>query len=64
DKETGLGNWTEADFFRALREGKKPDGTMLSDRMPWKAVGQMSDTEIRAMWAFLQTVEARKFGGR
>ena len=41
--ETGLKDWTEADFMRALREGKRKDGTRISERMPWKAYGQMSD---------------------
>ena len=26
DKKTGIGSWTEADFVRALREGKNPKG--------------------------------------
>ena len=30
DKETGLGNWSQEDFIRALREGQRPDGTALN----------------------------------
>jgi hypothetical protein len=26
--------------------------------MPWKAYGQMTDTELKAVWAYLQTVPA------
>ena len=56
--ETGLKGWTEADFFRALREGKRKDGTDILPQMPWKAYGQMKDVEIKALWAYLQTVPA------
>ncbi len=30
--------------------------------MPWKAYGQMTDTELKAVWAYLQTVPAREKG--
>ena len=53
---TGLKSWSEADFIRALREGKRKDGTAISKMMPWQAYGQMSDTELKAVWAYLQTV--------
>ena len=62
--ETGLKGWTEADFFRALREGKRKDGTELRPQMPWRAYGQMSDVEIKALWAYLQTVPAVEKGKR
>ena len=54
--DTGLKGWTEADFFRALREGKRKDGTEILPQMPWQAYGQMKDVEIKALWAYLQTV--------
>jgi cytochrome c553 len=52
----GLATWTQADFVRALREGKRPDGRALDPFMPWKALGQMSDEELAAIWAYLRTV--------
>ena len=54
--ETGLKGWTEADFFRALRAGKRKDGTDILPQMPWKVYGQMKDIELKALWAYLQTV--------
>jgi mono/diheme cytochrome c family protein len=56
--ETGLKGWTQADFFRALREGKRKDGTDILPQMPWKAYGQMKDVELKALWTYLQTVPA------
>jgi hypothetical protein len=32
--------------------------------MPWKAYGQMSDAELKAIWAYLQTVPAVEKGKR
>ncbi len=60
--ETGLKSWTENDFIRALREGKRKDGTSISTMMPWTAYGQMTDTELKAVWAYLQTVPAVEKG--
>jgi cytochrome c553 len=48
--------WTEADFFRALREGRRPDGTVLDpEKMPWVRTGRMTDDEIRAVWRYLRS---------
>lgn len=55
--ETALGAWTEADFIRALREGKRPDGSAISTDMPWETLRLYTDAELSAIWAFLQTVE-------
>ena len=52
------------DFARALREGKRKDGTAIDKMMPWKAYGQMTDTELKALWAYLQTVPALEKGNR
>lgn len=61
---TGMGRWSKADFYRALREGRKPDGSALDPFMPWKSVGLASDTELDALWAYLRTVPARPAGHR
>ena len=51
-----LGGWKLVDFHRALREGKRPDGSEINTFMPWQSIGKMSDTEIDALWAYLQTL--------
>jgi hypothetical protein len=30
--------------------------------MPWKAFGQMGDTELKALWAYIQTVPPQEKG--
>jgi mono/diheme cytochrome c family protein len=62
--ETGLADWTEADFIRAMREGRRKDGTAISEYMPWKAYGQMGDAELRAIYAYLRTVPPLEKGDR
>jgi hypothetical protein len=32
--------------------------------MPWKAFAGMTDADVQALWAFLQTVEPKPAGGR
>ena len=51
-----LGSWTLADFRRALREGRRPDGTSINTFMPWQAFSGMTDTEIDALWSYLRTL--------
>jgi cytochrome c553 len=51
-----VASWREADWIRAMRTGKRPDGSAIKDPMPWKAVGMMSDDELRAMWMYLSTI--------
>ena len=51
-----LGAWSEQDFINTLRTGVTPSGHQLSDQMPWKYVGQMTDDELRALWMYLQTL--------
>jgi mono/diheme cytochrome c family protein len=35
DKETGIGNWSEADIKRAITNGTRPNGTPLAPIMPY-----------------------------
>jgi len=56
DPAHGIGKWTEADFFRALREGKRPGGDTISAVMPWRYTAQLTDDDIRALWLYLRTV--------
>lgn len=61
---TGIQGWTEADFLRAMREGKRPDGSAIDEFMPWKTFARMDEVELRALWAYLQTVPAKPRGNR
>jgi mono/diheme cytochrome c family protein len=56
----GLARWTSAQFARAIREGKRPDGTALRSPMsgvvPYAA--KMSNVEVEALWMYLQSLPA------
>lgn len=58
----GIGHYSRADFERALREGKRPDGSPISEAMPWKLYAKMTAEEIAALWAYLQSVPPREYG--
>ena len=59
-----LAGWTEAGFQQAMRAGMTPGGRTLSDDMPWKTFGQMTDDELKAVWMYLQSLPAREQGGQ
>ena len=62
---TGIGHYSEADFKQTLRTGVRPHrGGPLSEEMPWKYYGTMSDGELQSIWLFLKTVPPKQFGER
>lgn len=62
---TGIGHYTEADFIRALRTGTRPTGTMLDTAyMPVRQTKNLSDDELKAVYAFLKTLPPKEYGGR
>ena len=52
DKETGIGNFSETTFTRAVREGIAPSGKKLSPPMP--RFTRMTDQQIAAIYKYLQ----------
>lgn len=63
--ETGLGRWTEADFVRLVREGVRPDGSMVNtEAMPIAMTSRFTDEELSAIWMYLRTLPPRAYGGR
>lgn len=54
-----LSVWTEAQFIATLRTGVTPSGMQLPDQfMPWKFKGQMTDDELKAVFAYLKSLPA------
>jgi cytochrome c553 len=49
-----LAGWTRDDFARLMREGRRPDGSEVTEFMPWRFMGEMTDDEIDAIWLFLR----------
>ena len=59
-----VASWTEAEFVRAMRTGRRPDGTTIDEFMPWRILGRMTDEEIHALWSYLRSVPAKPFGNK
>ncbi|MBL7900402.1 MAG: diheme cytochrome c-553 [Bacteroidia bacterium] len=60
---TGIGLWTEQQFIKAMQEGKYKgiEGSRpLLPPMPWPNYAAMSDEDLRAVFAFLQTTKPIK----
>ncbi|HNS11084.1 MAG TPA: c-type cytochrome [Bacteroidia bacterium] len=56
---TGIGNWSEEQFSKAIREGKfkgLDGGRMLLPPMPWFNYKNLTDDEVKAMFAYLKTI--------
>ncbi len=54
DKETGIGTWSEEQFIKAVRYGIVPHGPAL--RQPMMPFVQLTDSELKAIYAYMQTV--------
>jgi len=61
DKETGLGSWNEAMFIKALRTGKDMgEGRPILPPMPWEMINQATDSDLKAIFAYLQSLKPVK----
>lgn len=61
--ETGIGNWSEEQFKKALTQGKFKgiDGSrMLLPPMPWVNYTTMADADIKAIFAYLKSIKPVK----
>jgi cytochrome c553 len=57
---TGAGSWPEENFIRALKKGKfkgQENGRSLLPPMPWQNFAHMTDEDIKAVYAFLQSTK-------
>jgi mono/diheme cytochrome c family protein len=56
DKQTGIGNYTEQQFLRALKDGQAPARKL---KPPMPRFQKLSDGEVDAIYAYLLTVPAK-----
>ena len=57
DENTGLGLWTEEMFVNAMRTGKHMGaGRPIMPPMPWFSVAELTDDDLRAVFAYLQSL--------
>ena len=55
DPELGIGRWSKAAFMRAMRDGVARDGSHLYPAFPYDHFTQITDPDLRALYAFLMT---------
>lgn len=56
DRDTGIGAWSDAEFDAALRLGVMPDGNRLYPAMPYPYFTKMTQDDVVAIRAYLNTV--------
>ena len=57
DRETGLGEWTEQQFIDTMRTGRQQGrGRQILPPMPWMAISNLSDEDLKAIFAYLRAI--------
>jgi hypothetical protein len=56
DLETGTGKWTEEEFLAVFRKARHSDGRAILPPMPWAMFRNRSDADLRAVFAYLQSI--------
>ena len=54
--QEGIGNWSEADFLRAMRYGRLPDGAHYFPSFPYPSFTKIVDADVSHLWAYLRTL--------
>ena len=57
DRETGIGHWSVGQIVYALRNGTRPDGTMIGPPMPIQFYRQLSDRDAEAIAIYLKSIK-------
>jgi mono/diheme cytochrome c family protein len=60
DPDTGIGRWTDAQIISAIREGRRPDGSLIGPPMPFGLYRNLSDRDVQALVAALRKLPAVK----
>jgi mono/diheme cytochrome c family protein len=64
DKENGIGNWTRAEFHRALRDGVSKGGAHLYPAMPYASYRNMTPDDVDAVYVYLMSREPMQVANR
>jgi cytochrome c553 len=55
---TGMSGWTAEQFIQTMRTGKRMGtGRALLPPMPWQNIGALTDDDLRALFAYLQSLK-------
>jgi mono/diheme cytochrome c family protein len=53
-----VADWSDAELARAIREGIRPDGSLIGPPMPFTFYRGLSDTDLAAIVAYLRSIPA------
>jgi mono/diheme cytochrome c family protein len=57
DRTTGLGSWSFENFYHAMKEGVRPDGSHLYPAFPYDSFAKLTDADIGSLYLFVKTIE-------
>ena len=60
DKETGIGNWSDAEFINAMHNGVRPDGSSNYPVFPFLWYTKITDQDLMDIRAYLNAIPAVK----
>lgn len=58
DTKTGIGSWSDADFLRAMHQGRDKDGHYLYPAFPYAAYTYLTDPDVMAIKTYIFSVPA------
>lgn len=58
DKDTGIGNWSEEQFWKSMHEGLAADGSHLYPAMPYPWYTKLTKDDVLSIKAYLDTIPA------
>ena len=58
DAVSGIGKWSDAQLAKAIREGIRPDGSVIGPPMPIESYRNLSDADLEAIVAWLRVQPA------
>jgi len=64
DPETGIGNWSDEDFIRAMQKGISPEGEHYFPSFPYTAYTKMHREDVLALKAYLFSLQPVKKANR
>jgi mono/diheme cytochrome c family protein len=57
DAQTGIGGWSERDFWRAVHLGYSKDGSVLYPSFPYPSFTKITQQDANAIFAYLKTIK-------
>jgi mono/diheme cytochrome c family protein len=57
DRDTGIGKWTEGDFWGAMHQGHSKDGSLLYPVFPFTNYTKVTRADVNAIYAYIKSLK-------